>query len=162
MRSHCFALTWLAYGWRECIVVSRDIIWGQEKTSWGIIILATAVGDPCLFTGKDTFYWHLIVGRCWYQAQLVWEAGHQCVIDCWWVMSNSSAAANCFHASERARERRYGEHCSTLDRFGFFWFLHLLSVCWHNYPPQLRNLDGDMLVPIFIFISNPITVCGLS
>lgn len=170
MHSHCFALIWLLMV-RERVYSGQhgDSLW-QEKTSWGIIILATVVGDPWLFTGKGKFFWHLVLGRCSFQTLLVWEAGHQYVIDCWWMMSKRSAAANCFHASERKRKRErpwwtlfnispvIGSVLAAGDRF-----LYLLLECSHNYLCQLCNLDGDTLMPVFIFITALIQLlCGLA
>lgn len=65
MRSHCFGLIWLACGWQTYKAVSGDKIWGQEKTSWGIVILATVLGDPCLFTGTTNLsgIWYLAGGN---------------------------------------------------------------------------------------------------
>lgn len=41
-------------------------------------------------------------------------------------------------------------------------FFHLLSASSCDCPPQLCNLDGDVLMPVFIFISALIQLlCGL-
>lgn len=51
---------------------------------------------------------------------------------------------------------------SWLAIFFYLFFFHLLSASSCDCPPELCNLDGDVLMPVFIFISALIQLlCGL-